>query len=275
MKPIRTAITIYSLHPYLRDGRMTVRSFIEYAARIGARGVDLGYFWQDEEKESEEALRVLNDHGLVLSGYIVGNNFALAGDPEMRRAEMDKTKRAAEAAARMGAPNLRVFAGAREGLTWEEGRERIAECFRELTEFASPLGVRIALEDHHGLAASADHLLWYRERVDHPDFGFNVDIGNFVFGGDDCVEACRRTAPWAIHTHVKDFILEEGKPPRACAVGEGDIDAEACIRALIDSGYDGYYSIEFEGAEDAKVGVEKSLRFLDEVLRRAGDAAEG
>ena len=265
----KTAVTIYSLHPYCRDGRMSVVGFVEYAARIGAAGVDLGYFWTDEDRESREAAARIADLGLVLSGYIVGNNFALADDPDHRRTEIDKVKHAADRAAAMGAPNLRVFAGQpREGVAWEQGRVWVAECLAELVEHAGAQGVKIALEDHHGLAASADHLLWYKKQIPDPNFGFNVDIGNFVFGGDTCVEACRRTAPFAVHAHVKDFILEEGGRPKACAVGEGDVDAAACIAAIARSGYDGYYSIEFEGAEDARVGVEKSLRFLEDALWR-------
>jgi sugar phosphate isomerase/epimerase len=270
MKTPRTAITIYSLHPYCRDGRMSVVDFIEYAARIGAGGVDLGYFWQDEEREAEEASARIRDLGLTLSGYIVGNNFALADDPERRKAEIDKVKHAVDRAADMGAPNLRVFAGAaRERVTWEAGRVWVAECFAEATEYAASRGIKIALEDHHGLAASADHLLWYKEQVPDDHFGFNVDIGNFVFAGDNCLESCRRTAPYAVHVHVKDFVLAEHQPPAGCSVGDGDIDAAACIAAVAETGYDGFYSIEFEGAEDAKVGVEKSLRFLENALRRA------
>lgn len=269
MSASKTAITIYSLHPYCRDGKMSVVEFVEYAARIGAKGVDLGYFWPDEEREAGEVVARITELGLTLSGYIVGNNFALADDPEHRRTELDKVKRAADRAAAMGAPNLRVFAGhPREGVTWEQGRVWVADCLAEATRHAGAQGVKIGLEDHHGLAASAAHLLWYKEQIADPNFGFTVDIGNFAFSGDNCVDACRRTAPYAVHTHVKDFVLAEGESPKACAVGEGDVDTAACIAAIAQAGYDGFYSIEYEGAEDAKVGVEKSLRFLENTLGR-------
>ena len=46
---MKKGITIYSAAQLFARGELTVKSFIEYSAKLGFEGVDLGYFWQDKE----------------------------------------------------------------------------------------------------------------------------------------------------------------------------------------------------------------------------------
>jgi sugar phosphate isomerase/epimerase len=51
------------------------------------------------------------------------------------------------------------------------------------------------------------------------------------------------------HTHLKDHI--RGTPGdertyKLCLVGEGDIPIKAIVKQLMDDGYDGYFSLEWE-----------------------------
>ena len=53
------------------------------------------------------------------------------------------------------------------------------------------------------------------------------------------------------------------------SVEHGDIDIRESIKAIKESGYDGYISIEFEGIEECKqssqIGMENVRRLWDEV----------
>ncbi len=258
--------TVYSMNQYCRDGSMSVRGFIEFCAEAGFDGVDLGYFWQDEQAEIDQVPIWLKESGLALSGYIVGNNFTAARDSEAKAAEVDKVKHAIDCAARLDAKRLRIFAGADRGVTFEDGRDHVLDCLRRVTEYGEKKGIVLCLEDHHGLAARSDHMLWYHRRIDSDFFKFNVDIGNFVFGDEDPVEGTRRTAPYAEMVHVKDFRVDEDGRYRGETVGRGIIDIKGCLGAILDTGYDGFASLEYEGSDEARKGNLESLAYVREVL---------
>jgi len=58
-------------------------------------------------------------------------------------------------------------------------------------------------------------------------------------------EAYERVRPAMIHMHIKDSAKSPTEDEAASVrVGEGDIDYPAQLQALIDSGYDGYCSLE-------------------------------
>ena len=49
-------------------------------------------------------------------------------------------------------------------------------------------------------------------------------------------------------------------------IGEGVVPVKACLRALKVAKYDGYLSIEYEGAEDCIKGISKGLKNLKNFL---------
>ncbi|MBC7320100.1 sugar phosphate isomerase/epimerase, partial [bacterium] len=53
-----------------------------------------------------------------------------------------------------------------------------------------------------------------------------------------------------------------------CTIGEGDVDQLGCLKVLKDSGYDGYVALEYEGPENEKTGVPKSLEFIKNILSK-------
>jgi sugar phosphate isomerase/epimerase len=245
---------------------MTVKEFIEYAAGVGFEGVDLGYYWEDKEKEFAELPGWLNSNGIALSGYIVGNNFGLVVGTDKVREEIDKVKLAIEEADQLGARVLRVFAGGREGLRWEEGSNLICDCLAECAEYGREKNVVLALEDHGGLAATSGQVLFYIKKINSPFLRATVDIGNFwSSGGEEPAKGVKNTAPYAAMVHVKDLKKVESKL-EAVPVGEGEIDFKECFKILKDAGYDGYLSLEYEAKEDAKTGIEKSIKHIKKCL---------
>ena len=57
---------------------------------------------------------------------------------------------------------------------------------------------------------------------------------------------------------------------RGAIVGHGDIDIRAALKLLKDVGYDGYLSLEFEGMEDCRTGVEIGLENLKRFVAELG-----
>ena len=65
---------------------------------------------------------------------------------------------------------------------------------------------------------------------------------------------------------VKDIKADGEGGWDACIVGQGVIDFKACFVALKQAGFDGYLSLEYEAAEESKLGIEQSLAHIRRVL---------
>lgn len=262
---MKLSVTIYSLHNSIQKGEMDVKGFIEYCAGLGVPAVDLGYFWKDEEAEIPQALEWLKEHNLTLAAYITSNDFTKQ-DPAERAEQVEKVKHAVDRAKQMGASILRVFAGnGWPGATFEDVQDWVIDCMKQVTSYAEAQGVTLALENHGKLCGTIHAIRTIVEGVNSPRLGVTFDAGNWVGAGEDPIEAARVFAGKTVHVHVKD-LKREGEGVRSCIVGEGFVDIAGCARILKEAGYQGYYSLEYEAAEDEKVGVPKSLEAMRRLL---------
>lgn len=262
---MKLSVTIYSLHNYIGKGEMDVKGFIEYCAGIGAPAVDLGYFWKDEATEIPQAGQWLKDNGLQLGAYISRGDFTKQ-DADERAQEVVILKKAVDAAAQMKAPALRVFAGnGWPGAKFEDVRDWVIEGHKQVAAHAEEKGVIVGLENHGRLCGAIEAIRTIVEGVGSKNFGVTFDMGNWVGAGEDPLEAAREFARDTVYVHVKDAKkTDEGN--RSCVVGEGFVDIAGCARILKDAGYTGWYSLEYEAAEDEKVGVPKSLEAMKGLL---------
>ena len=106
-----------------------------------------------------------------------------------------------------------------------------------------------------------------------PDLKVAFDTGNFVFSGDDVIEAKNEFFSRTIHVHLKDRLWSttgKGDPKECvdgrllwpCAVGEGDIPMDEIIDDLKNIEYDGYVMAEFFGISSYSYAIEKSADYL-------------
>lgn len=91
----------------------------------------------------------------------------------------------------------------------------------------------------------------------------NFDSGNYFIAGEDCLEALNIFRDRIAHVHLKDRVTEADF---ACpAIGSGCIPEAEVIHALLDSGYDGWFTVEHFGAEDMLTAARKSYSFVTSV----------
>ena len=92
----------------------------------------------------------------------------------------------------------------------------------------------LALENHGGITATPDQLLKLVQAIDSPNFGVNLDTGNFH--GDDPYADLARLAPYAVNVQVKTEITPQGKPrKRPTSPGTSASSATPNIRATSSS----------------------------------------
>lgn len=120
---------------------------------------------------------------IAISGTGVGNNFA-DSRVEKRALDLERVKFWIDIAAEMGAPVIRVFSGnvPRDIMhsDWDSiARDRIAPALRECAVYGAAKGVKIGLQNHGDMTATAGQTIQLIRWTDHPNIGVVNDTGYF------------------------------------------------------------------------------------------------
>ncbi len=283
------AVSMWSYFHTWRNGNFDVAAFIREAKRAGAEGVELLDFFYNEPNTDrlmsfepeylaprKSAIKAaLAETGLPVPIFSIAQNFAKV-EPAAREAEFAKITFGVDEALDYGAGVVRVFAGdVAEGITFDQAREWIVEGLALASEYAAARGIRLALENHGTLAGRGDQVRGLiddvRARSETDVLGANPDTGNFILVNQPSHEAIQQVASLANMVHFKDFKKEpeghegfaytalDGSRYVGIALGEGDVNLGACIKALKEAAFDGWLSLEYEGEEDPFTAVPRSL----------------
>ena len=189
-----------------QGGGMSLLDLLEECARLDFDAVDpTGYFFPGYPKTPER--KFLNDFkrrafqlGLDISGTGIRNDFA-APDKTKRAADVTLAKQWIESAAEMGAPVLRVFAGARPaGHTWDTAASWVAEALAECAEHGQKYGVIVGVQNHGDMLSSAAEVLKLMGMVKSEWLGVIVDTGKFLT--PDPYADIAKVAPHAVNWQV-------------------------------------------------------------------------
>jgi sugar phosphate isomerase/epimerase len=258
-----------------QGGGMSLLGLLEECARLDFDAVDpTGYFFPGypevpDRKFLLQFKRRAFDLGLSLSGTGIRNDFA-APDKAKRDADVTLAKRWVEAAAEMGAPVLRVFAGIRPaGHSWDEAAGWIAEALAGCAEHGAKHGVIIGVQNHGDMLSSAAEVLKLLGMVKSEWLGVIVDTGKFLT--PDPYADIAKVARHAVNWQVKD-LLDDRKG--------GPIDMIKLVGIIREANYRGYVPIETlptleeeknKGSYDAYARVPELLK----KLRKAVNASTG
>ena len=134
--------------------------------------------------------------------------------------------------------------------------------------WAEDLGVKLLLEPHGVVTDNIDAMEEVLDKLGHKEsVGICLDTGNSWLGGGDPLEYVKRFGDRIDHVHWKDLPadMEEqrgkmfGCGMAPIAIGEGVIDVESVVKALLKNGYDGYTTMEVFGKENVLNSV-KALK---------------
>jgi len=111
-------------------------------------------------------------------------------------------------------------------------------------------------ENHDGASSSPDVCRAILEAVDRPNVGLNFDPINFEAAGVDSRRAVETLGHLVSHVHLKGIDDAGG----FCEFGSGRVDLKPVLRALVDEGYRGGFSVEYEGPGDRTLRLYEGLR---------------
>ena len=274
-RPNPIAVSTYSFWRFKRDLKLPIETCIDEAARMGFDAVEILHIQM--EKESNAYLQSLKSraliNGVALCGLSTHQGF-VSPDKEKRQKNIDHTIKCIQLAYGLGIPIIRINTGrwgtsksfdelmanrgiepVLAGYTEDDGFKWVIDSIEKCLPIAEKCGVILGLENHWGLSRTPEGLLRIINAIDSPWLRVLLDTGNFLEEPYEKLEKCAR---YAVFMQAKTYY------------GGGlwytlDLDYPRIARIMRRVNFRGYVSLEFEGNEDYKTALPKSLA----VLRRA------
>jgi L-ribulose-5-phosphate 3-epimerase len=284
-RPNPIAVATYSFWRFKKGLRLSMEECIDQAAEMGFDGLDLLH--RQMHKEDDAHLQSLKRRALVngldLCGLSIHQGF-VSPDAEVRDKNVKHTIYCLELCYKLGIPCLRLNTGRwgttrsftqlmkdrgieppLSGYTDEDAYPWVIEGIERCLPTAEKCGVLLALENHWGLGRTPEGLLRIVSAVDSPWLGILMDTGNFL---EDPYDRLEKVAPHTVFVQAKTYY------------GGGifytlDLDYDRIAAILRRHNYSGYISLEFEGEEDYRTALPKSLALLRRAFNRnaAGDSS--
>jgi len=279
---MKIGVSAYSFSKYMKQTGCSYIDICNLAKEIGFEGIefidlDPAVSGKSVMETAEEIRSHCEKIGLEIICYAVGANF-LSDDIEK---EIERVMGCVDVACALGAPVMRHDAAWNPrpvpGYTWQDAVCEMAPHIRRVSEYAQTKGVHTCTENHGRFIQQPDRMEALIRTVGHPNYGWLVDIGNFICADCDSLQAVPVAAPYAFHVHAKDFLFKSGAEPcpgehwfasrgknhlLGTIVGHGVIPVMQCVSILKDAGYDKWLALEFEGLEDNLTALKAGYAYL-------------
>lgn len=285
---MKIGVSSYSFIKYIKAGGVSYIDVCNKAKEMGFDGIEFidldnsAFALTTDPLACAKEIRAHCDSiGLPIIAYTVGGNM-LAEDID---AEVERLNRCVDVCEALGATVMRhdiTYALPDKPLyNWRRAIDDVVEPIRRITEYARTKGIRTCTENHGYIFQAPERVEALIQAVNNDNFGWLVDIGNFLCADCDPAIAVSVAARYAFHAHAKDFLFRSGreqKPAggyltttggnfiRGTIVGNGVVPVRNCIEALKNSGYDSWISIEFEGAEECLPAIGFGLENLRSIV---------
>lgn len=276
------AVSTYSFWRFKDDSKVSVDQCIRESADMGFDGVEILHRQMDAEdnghlqKLKQTALLA----GIPLCGFSIHQGF-VSPDEAVRQKNIDHTIHCIELAYALGIPTMRLNTGRWNttrsfdelmknrgieprlpGYTDDQGFDWVIGSIEKCLKKAEQCGVTMGLENHWGLGLTPQGVLRIVDAIKSPWLQVTMDTGNFL---EDPYDKLEMLAPKTCYVQAKTYY------------GGGlwyslDLNYSRIADILRRHKYRGYISLEFEGNEDWKTAIPRSLALLRSAFTPARSA---
>ena len=253
-------------------GKADMVSVCKLANELGLDTMDQVHLYGYDPAEIR---RIADDHGIRIVCYTFSADLNFP-DAEGRAPGLEDLRAGVAAANVLGAPNIMLPIGGKEGQSRAESRRNVIEGLKEGVKIGEAAGVTVTVE--HFPAANSPFIIssdFTEALAEVPEMGVTFDCGNCLTGGEDPCEAFLNSRDRIVHAHFKDWArMPAGSEGRAfldgnvyepALIGEGVVDYPALLATMKQAGYDAAIDIEYENNDYP----------ADEACRRALDYLRG
>jgi hydroxypyruvate isomerase len=231
---------------------MPLEDLCRLAVSLGYRGIDL---------VTPDYFPILKRHNLI--GTMTPTHAIEIGLAQKRNWEecLASIRQAIDATADAGFPNVICFSGNRDGIDADEGLRNCAAAIRQVVRLAEKRGVTICMEllnsrlDHPDYLC--DHTAWGAELarvVGSERFKLLYDIYHMQIMEGDIVATIRANSGFIAHYHTG------GVPGRHEIDETQELNYAAIIRAIAETGFDGWLAQEFIPTRDPAASLAEAAR---------------
>lgn len=244
---LKSSLNVYSFNSLLRDKKIDLFDVLEFCAEYDFDAIDpTGYYFPGYPAvPSDEYINRFKRKafllGLDISGTGVRNDFANP-DASSREADVALIREWIEVAAKLGSPNIRIFAGKGnyDGYSRDQVFEWMAKDIKTCCEIGREYGVIVALQNHNDFIKTAADVERIFEMVDSEWLGLNLDIGSYR--QSDPYAEIKKNIDYAVTWQLKENVWIDGVATPT--------DFVKLLPIIKRSGYRGYLPIETLGAGD-------------------------
>lgn len=226
-----------------------LQEFAKACKKIGITAIDLlkPSEWNTVQAEGLACSMATDDFISLTNGF---ND--LANHKSLQSSYIDLIDKAAE----HHIENVICFSGSRRGMDDETGWNNCVKGLQPLLEHAESRNVTLVMEllnskmDHPDYMA--DHTAWGAElarRLDRPNFKLLYDIYHMQIMEGDIIRNIKEFHPYINHYHTA------GNPGRNEINNSQELNYPAIIRAIQDTGFDGFIAQEFIPTYDDKLAA--------------------
>jgi sugar phosphate isomerase/epimerase len=259
------------------------------AAALGVSGIQIyalsKYFDMLNEPDARlKELKTLADaHGLEFAAVCAdlgGHGFT---DPAGNPARLEKTRRIMERTRFFGTGVLTTHIGVVPTDRNSKIYSEVVEAMREVGRLGAANGITLAIETG---PETPEVLKNFLIDVGSPAIAVNMDPANLeMVLNCNSAEAVKTLAGHIVHTHAKDgihlrpcdpkevydafaeggfdaLVERTGELFREVRLGQGQIDWDAYLQALRDTGFDGFLTVEREVGDDPDAEIAAAVQFL-------------
>ena len=155
---------------------------------------------------------------------------------------------------------------------------------KEVAYYAGENDIECIYEDQGYLMNTPERMCELLHEVNLPNTGICLDVGNALFYDTEPEVYAGILSSYVKHVHIKDYLRKplemlpskkgwsssiSGNGLRGTIIGHGAINFEKVFSVLLLGGYDGYFSLEYEGKEDTLPAVVESLNNMKYFYDRA------
>ena len=236
-------------------GKIPLDEFCAVVKQMGLKGIDL---------LGPKDFPTLKKHGLVCT-MIETHSLTKGLNNKQNHAQcLDQIRTAIDAAAEYGFPNVISFPGNRDGMSYEEGVENSVDALKQVVGYAEEKKVTICLEylnskvDHKGYMF--DNMAWGVEvckKVGSERVKILYDIYHAQIMEGDIIRTIRNNKQYIGHYHTGGNL------------GRNEIDDTqeiyypAVMKAIIETGFNGYVAHEFSPKRDPLTSLAQAVQICD------------